>query len=190
MNQERIEDYRSAQKDLDKAVAANADNDKLEVIKFRMASLWFVMTPDEREEIRQEEAKRKEGKTIPRREISELRLLAVDICEMKVFTDRYCPPHELPRIFMPIALGGLSDWTKEEAEQIGMIYEYYSEAGPGSVNGFPHFMSFRMLGKEDANLVCGFIREWTRSRDAFLGKAEQPKTEPATAPGAEVPDGK
>lgn len=35
-------------------------------------------------------------------------------------------------------------------DEPGMIYEYFSEAGPRSVNGYPTFVSLHMVSQEDA----------------------------------------
>jgi len=42
-------------------------------------------------------------------------------------------------IFMSLALGALADMTEEAINDIGLIYEYWDQAGPRSINGYPIF---------------------------------------------------
>ncbi len=63
----------------------------------------------------------------------ELKELAIDIFEGKVFTDRHIPEEEergLLMVFMPLALGAGKDWTEDDYKSIGMFYEYMDQAGP------------------------------------------------------------
>jgi len=69
----------------------------------------------------------------------------------------------LPSIFMLIPLGAFAEYEKEELEQIGIIYEYISEAGPWAVNGYPSFFSLRVMHKED----------WERSKTAIKKELER-----------------
>lgn len=103
---------------------------------------------------------------------NELKSIAVDFCEGKIYSDRHIPPEgsdcAIMMVFMPLALGAGKEWSKEDCEQIGMIYEYVSEAGPRSIDSMPSFFSFRMLSKEQMTKFIGFCEDYKRMKDGFL----------------------
>ena len=77
----------------------------------------------------------------------DMKTLARDWVEGRVFTNRDIKEDNMIRsVFMLIGLGGFGD---VDTSKIGMIYEYLSEAGERSVNGYPMFMSVRFVHKED-----------------------------------------
>lgn len=96
----------------------------------------------------------------------ELRQLAVDIVGGRVFTSNHIPesvpPETIMQIFIPfgiaIAQGGEAARTLMEGD-IGMIYEYLSAAGSRGVNGYPSFLSFRMLTHAETEQVCQHVVE-------------------------------
>ena len=94
---------------------------------------------------------------IPRMSSENLSVLAKDIATNSVFLSTMIREHDaanvLHMVFMPLALGCLSDLSKEEAEDIGLIYEYLKEAGPRGINGYPMFTSCRFLTKKDTEIV-------------------------------------
>lgn len=88
---------------------------------------------------------------------SQLSTLAKDIAMGKVFTSDHVPPNQmqnlLSMIFMPIALGALSDLSDAAKKDIGFIYEYLDKAGPRSINGFPIFFSCAYVNIHDRKLI-------------------------------------
>jgi len=51
-------------------------------------------------------------------------------------------------------------------QNIGVIYEYISKAGPRSINGYPCFFSFRILNKADwLRAHAAIVRELKRRED-------------------------
>lgn len=95
-------------------------------------------------------------KKAPSHSPQELSKLAKDIATNLVFTDRHireCDLNCLSMIFMPIIFGAFSNDSEEFRQDIGMIYEYYSAAGPTGINGYPIFYSMGFLNKEDAKTV-------------------------------------
>lgn len=91
----------------------------------------------------------------------DLKQLALDIHHGKVFTDRHINPpsrEELQFVFMPLAFGAFGQMTEEEVKDIGLMYEYVSEAGPRSHNGMPCFFSFRILNREQTVYVLEKVR--------------------------------
>lgn len=137
--------------------------------------------PIETEEATLNASKHKEPKTD-----DELRQLAMDIVDNKVFTDRHMQEHEahmLGQVFMPIIFMD-QEQSKAVFEDVGMVYEYYSEAGPRSVNGLPMFMSVRFLSNEETNRIAPMIKEIQDFKRKFLGKKEdnEPKVTHNTGP--------
>lgn len=50
--------------------------------------------------------------------------------------------------------------------QIGMVYEYLKNAGPMSINGYPFFMSLRLLNKEDNAKVWEYYEAYKKLRES------------------------
>lgn len=90
--------------------------------------------------------------------------LAQDFADGKVFTSWQVPRHDehlLPTIFMPIVFGGNNTFPTNTAH----LYEYYSEAGPRGVNGYPCFFSCGVLTDDDMRLFRPLMKR------ALLNKA-------------------
>ena len=120
-----------------------------------------------------------------------LKNIAKDLYNNLIFTDRQCRESELMMVFMPLIFMGPSapsltdDKVKnrdsiiyklleEEIEQkhyklyasnIGMIYEYYTEASPRGINGNPIFYSLRMLSKTDCDKMLDFYNQYREIRE-------------------------
>jgi hypothetical protein len=87
----------------------------------------------------------------------ELKQIAKDMWKGRIFTNRHCKDETLlGSIFMSLALGGLNNLPDEDVNDIGMVYEYLSEAGPRAINGYPMFMSCRLLSKADTTKVFDY----------------------------------
>jgi hypothetical protein len=81
----------------------------------------------------------------------ELREFVLGVCDGRIFTSRHCrDPEEVRMVFAILAFGLLKDLTREDAAQIGLFWEYLSEAGPLACNGLPMFLSVRMMHVDDA----------------------------------------
>lgn len=99
-------------------------------------------------------------KSIPSRSEEEISQLAKDIVANLVFTsDHVRRPNDLKLVFMPVILGAFSDMTEEAKKDIGMLYEYYKEASPRSVNGMPIFFSVRILNVKDRKAVWEKVKK-------------------------------
>lgn len=99
---------------------------------------------------------------------SALKQLAQDIYDQKAFTNRHIRPGgDIRMVFMPIALGAFKDWEKEDMEDIGLIYEFYSAAGPRAVNGYPCFTSFKILNKLDAAKMTVYYEQYHALKEGF-----------------------
>ena len=53
----------------------------------------------------------------------------------------------------------------EYINNIGMIYEYYTEAGPRGINGNPIFYSCRFLSKSDCDKMIEFYNIYKEKRE-------------------------
>lgn len=116
----------------------------------------------------------KEQDTVPSRTDEEIRSLALDLYKGNIFTDRHIAHTEMDRmlgmVFMPLALGATSDCSKEYIESIGLVYEYYSKAGPTCINGYPTFFSCALLNKEDAAKLFDYALEISKKLEDFEKK--------------------
>lgn len=91
---------------------------------------------------------------------TDLKQIAIDLRAGRIFCDRYISdPKMLSSIFMIFAFMKNEQIDKLKANPPGLIYEYYSEAGPMSVNGMPTFFSCRMLSKTDTKKVLKIVKK-------------------------------
>lgn len=98
----------------------------------------------------------------------ELRKFVDDFASGQIFTSNHLPASDLDMmktIFMPLAFGALDGYTPEDIADIGVVYEYLDAQGPRSVNGYPIFMSCRLMRKGD----------WVRAHAAILLEIERRK---------------
>lgn len=99
----------------------------------------------------------------------ELRSIAADIYEGKIFTDRHCRSEsDIRMTFMPLVLGGLKDRTEEELKDIGIVYEYMSAAGPMAHNGMPIFFSCRFLNVSEMKRMEAYYEKYKMLKEDFL----------------------
>lgn len=89
-------------------------------------------------------------KPIPRLDDDEIKKVARGIVEGHVFTATMCPPDMLSMVFMPLGLGGLSEF---ELDNVGNVYEWLDKAGERGINGFPMFMSCRLACQDDWDAI-------------------------------------
>ena len=103
---------------------------------------------------------------LPSRSEEELREFVLAFCDNRIFTSAHLTETQKPQlglVFMPIGLGAFEGHDEESLMQVGIIYEYLSEALPRSLNGMPMFPSLKMLNAED----------WNRCRKAILREMER-----------------
>lgn len=100
----------------------------------------------------------------------EIKQLATDIFLNKVFTSRHIAPQEaastVGMVFIPLALGGLSNCSKSYIKDIGMMYEYLDKAGPRAINGYPIFTSVRLASLKDSEKVWALYKQMKDAVDA------------------------
>ena len=114
-------------------------------------------------------------------EEKDLRQLAVDIAESKVFGTFHmnkCEIANMSMVFMPLSF--MTDEQREELseEKVVHFYEYYSKAGTTSVNGMPCFFSMRNIVEKDWKKVVKYIAEYEVKIKGFLNKEENKEEGP------------
>lgn len=108
------------------------------------------------------------GVDVPRMTTDELTQFVLNYCDGHLFTSADIRPSGeslIGTIFMPLAFGAFGDRSKSYFEKIGIIWEHISAAGPRSINGYPMFMSMRIMHKDD----------WTRAHAAIRTELDRRK---------------
>ena len=100
--------------------------------------------------------------SFPKMTDEQMKEFVLDYCSGNVFTSADVMAQDssgdmLGMVFMILGMGALSQLSEDEINDIGIIWEHMSKAGPRAVNGMPMFMSFHIMGKED----------WERARTAI-----------------------
>ena len=119
---------------------------------------------------------------------SELKKLALDIVEGKVFGSWMVPEHDdslLTCIFMPLAFGAGASLSDNNAV---CIYEYYSKSGNRSVNGYPTFMSFHYITAAELDILRPLIEKAAAMRKEFLGEDHGIELQPDNGHNQDVRD--
>lgn len=103
------------------------------------------------EGVEEKSEEHKEEKTkIVRMSKEEMQTFVREMVQGKIFTSLHVQDQSLLHlIFMPLCLGALADMSEEYVKEIGIIWEYLSKAGPRSINGYPMFLSMRVMHRED-----------------------------------------
>lgn len=100
----------------------------------------------------------------------ELKQLAADIYENKVFTDRHVHKehsHILSMVFIPLILKTY-EVEVEQGKEISLIYEYMDKAGPRAINGYPIFLSVNFLTREEHERMNTFYESYKTIKETFL----------------------
>ncbi len=97
------------------------------------------------------------------------RLTPEEIADMAaaLVGDRLCVASALPEdmidhVFMPLGLMGFP--SDIEPEDVGNVVEFLSKALPTGINGYPVFLSMRIVHKEDWAQV---IERFTKAQEAL-----------------------
>jgi len=86
----------------------------------------------------------------------EINELALDLFKGSIFTSNQIRANDqslLLSIFMPLVFMKKEyiDWMQDN--KISVFYEYWDQAGPRSINGYPIFFSMKMMDEKDAKIV-------------------------------------
>lgn len=98
----------------------------------------------------------------------ELKQLAIDLAEGKIFTSLQIEKEDIAKVFLALLLGAFADKTEDEMKDIGILYEYMDKAAPRSINGLPCFFSFHYLGIDDSRKLLEFHEEYEKVKNSFL----------------------
>jgi len=108
----------------------------------------------------------KEEQTAPKKDLKQI---AMDLVDGKIFCDRMIREGDGGRmigaIFLPLMLGAIK--SEEDAKDIGMVYEYLSEAGPRSINGYPIFFSCKFLRADEMEKFNEYYEAYHKLKDTF-----------------------
>lgn len=113
-----------------------------------------------------------------KRSEKELRELAMDIVENKVFGSWMFRSAEeasnlMGMVFMCALFMAEEDREKLKAAGANHFYEYYDKSLPRSINGKPIFMSMRFILDEEWNDLDKYINELIAYRKKFMGEESQ-----------------
>jgi len=105
-----------------------------------------------------------------------LRTIAQDLHAGRIFCDRQIKGDDslYGCVFMPLFFMDPKDKWRMSKNPPGLVYEYLTEAGGRAINGYPTFMSMRMLTQEDTKRMFVFYDEFCDMVDKFHEKEEKP----------------
>ena len=118
-------------------------------------------------EIENDWAEMREPK-VPNMPDEDLAKFVLDYCDNKIFTSAHIREYErnmLGTVFVPLLLMDLSAWFDRDIQRIGLVWEYYSETFPRSINGLPMFHSCHLMS----------VHDWDRVRPAIDQEMERRK---------------
>ena len=98
----------------------------------------------------------------------DLKEFVLDYCDRRIFTDQHITSgrvRDVGMVFMVLGLGAGAGMRKEDIDQVGLIWEHMSKAGPRAINGMPTFLSARLMHKDD----------WERARKAIKRELDRRK---------------
>ena len=97
---------------------------------------------------------------------SELKQLAVDIAEGKVFGSWMVKQTDLlPMIFLPLSFGGAE---KLKDIEVWSLFEYSEKALGNQIKGHPVFPSFKYLTKDDCEKLNPMLEKLKLMKQEFL----------------------
>lgn len=103
----------------------------------------------------------------------EMKQLAVDIMAGRMFgTWDLENPEDARRVFMPLGLSEPKHLQEMAEANVAHFYEYLEKAGPRSCNGFPMFMSMKVLDGNDATKLHTIINKLQAAQDEALASVE------------------
>lgn len=116
------------------------------------------------------------GRMTPRTD-KELRELAFYIFENKVFgTWAFRDDREMKmlvgNVFMPFMFMAQEDKKTMVDAKVIHMYEFYDQAGPRSINGYPIFWSMKLILEEEWKKITKYVDELGKQRSEFMGEEE------------------
>jgi hypothetical protein len=102
---------------------------------------------------------------VVRLEPDEINQMVIDLAQNRLVVASALPPDMLPMVYMPLGLGLLAGL---DGAQIGNIVEHIDKAGPRSINGYPMFMSCKVIHKDDWSVITERALKAMNAFDAAL----------------------
>ena len=99
---------------------------------------------------------------IPSKTDDEIKKLARDTISNQVFWDHFAPQDLTINIFLSVGLAGFGDM---DIDDLAGIYEYYDQAGPRSINGYPCFFSARFINQTDMVKFLTYLKAYEEAID-------------------------
>lgn len=119
---------------------------------------------------------------LPHMSDEELAQFVLGVCDDKIFTMHHIPAGKRENmagmVFVPLILGAFQGWFEAELEKVGTVWEYMTEAGPRSVNGYPTFYSCRLMHTDDWVRACRAIDKELARRKAATSILDDLKEPP------------
>ena len=98
----------------------------------------------------------------PRMSNEDLKRFVLGCCDGHVFTNQHVKdPKLVPLIFIPLKFSTDFDYLKD----VGLMWEWYSEAWPRRINGYPQFGSVRLMHRDDWEPARVAIERELKRRD-------------------------
>jgi hypothetical protein len=96
--------------------------------------------------------------------------LAWDIAAGQVLTSWQVPEDLLQMVFLPLAFVDQEGLDRMKAANVMHLYEYMGKAGPRSINGYPSFMSFKTLTRDQCAALLPKLEEIKAMKAKVTGK--------------------
>jgi len=110
-----------------------------------------------------------EPEHVPRMTDADLRTFVVEFCNGQIFTSAQIMDDSLlGNVFMPLIFGAFEKASREYVEEIGIVWERLSQAGPRAINGMPTFFSMHIMHRDD----------WARAIQAIQAEEQRRKEIP------------
>lgn len=125
----------------------------------------------------------------------ELKTIAKDIKGNLIFRSAYVSLGDqslMSMIFMPLALMGPKE-SKQivkdlKSGKVAEFYEYYDKAGPRAINGYPIFVSFYTLGRDEVEKVNEYIKRLKTVEEAVLAPTPSVPAKPERKRSSKRPE--
>lgn len=101
----------------------------------------------------------------------QLRQIALDMADLKIFTSMHIREGDMSlmkSIFLPLVFMDKEQIERLQAEKVHVIFEYNSERMERCINGYPIFMSFQKMTKEEWDTVLPMVKKLEKDKEEFL----------------------
>lgn len=102
---------------------------------------------------------------------AELKQLAIDIADNKVFTSNQIgekDSHLLLGCFMPLLFLMNDEKWADWIDKVGLVYESYSKALNTGINGLPCFSSCQILHVDQVEKMEQYMQEYIKLKTEFM----------------------